>query len=281
VDAAGGVAVDRFGNAHVAGVTYSADFPSTQDALDPSFNGNSDAFAAKLDASGPSLRSSTFLGGSWFDFGRAVALDRRGQPYVTGDTGSSDFPTTPGSFDTTFNGAFDAFVSKLDATGSVLGYSTFLGGSSSDVGKGLVVDTAGKAYATGYTSSANFPTSRRAFDRSLNGESDAFLARLNAGGSVLSYGTYVGGTAGDFGSALAVERSGRAHVAGDRRSADFPATPGAFDTTSTARSTPSSRSSGSLADRVNADASGAKWKARRNPRAMGEGARRSRWWVSG
>jgi hypothetical protein len=177
----------------------------------------------------PGLDYSTFLGGTNGDIGQGIAVDGRGRAYVTGQTGSG-FPTTPGAFDTTFNGGFqDAFVTKLNARGSALVYSTFLGGTSSDDGRGIAV-RGGRAYVTGFTESADFPTTPGAFDTTFNGVRDAFVTKLNARGSALVYSTFLGGTSDDFGLGIAV-REGRAYVTGDTSSADFPTTRRAFDRT--------------------------------------------------
>src|SRR5215217_8590008 len=129
----------------------------------------------------PGLDYSTFLGGTNFDDGDGIAVDRRGRAYVTGQTRSADYPTTPGAFDTTFNGgAQDAFVTKLNTSGSALAYSTFLGGTNSDVGLGIAVRE-GRAYVTGHTRSADYPTTPGAFDTTFNGVQDAFVTKLPTG----------------------------------------------------------------------------------------------------
>jgi hypothetical protein len=127
----------------------------------------------------PGLDYSTLLGGTNGDIGQGIAVDGRGRAYVTGDTSSADFPTTPGAFDRTFNGFQDAFVTKLNAKGSALAYSTFLGGTDFDQSLGIAVRE-GRAYVTGQTESANFPTTRRAFDRTLD-SIDAFVTKLPTG----------------------------------------------------------------------------------------------------
>ena len=191
------------------------------------------------------LLYSTFLGGGNYDSGAAIVLDNSGRAYVTGDTYSSNFPTTPGAFDTSWNGA-DAFVVRLNAAGSALEYATFLGGGYSnggppdDFGRSITIDAAGRAYVTGVTLSPAFPTTPGAFDRSFgNGqcgwwhwcdESDAFVARLSASGNALEYATFLGGASDDMGYGIAVDGMGRAYVTGATTSSDFPATPGAFDT---------------------------------------------------
>jgi hypothetical protein len=129
----------------------------------------------------PGLDYSTFLGGTGFDFGSGIAV-RDGKAYVIGDTGSDDYPTTPGAFDRTYNGGrADAFVTKLNASGSALLYSTFLGGTGNDRGLDIAVDGRGRAYVTGATRSADYPTTRGAFDTTFNGAQDAFVTKLPTG----------------------------------------------------------------------------------------------------
>jgi hypothetical protein len=155
---------------------------------------------------------------------------RDGRAYVTGVTRSAKYPTTPGAFDTTFNGDFDAFVTKLNASGSALAYSTFLGGTSVDQGFGIAVDGEGRAYVTGITFSIDYPTTPGAFDTTFNGNEDTFVTKLNASGSALRYSTSLGGEGIDDGLGIAV-RGDNAFVTGRTSSADYPTTPGAFDTT--------------------------------------------------
>ena len=123
-----GLALDGAGSAYLTGYTSSANFPTTAGAFDTTYNGGvGDAFVTKLDVSGAALLYSTYLGGSGGDFGNGIALDGAGSAYVTGETQSADFPTTASAFDRTYNGARDAFITKLDASGAALGYSTYLG----------------------------------------------------------------------------------------------------------------------------------------------------------
>jgi len=176
------------------------------------------------------LPYATFLGGSSDDSGLGITLDGSGMAYVTGYTLSSNFPTTPGTFDTTYNGGYDVFVVKLNAAGSALAYATFLGGSNDDSGSGIAVDGSGAAYVTGQTRSSDFPTSPGAFDTNFNGGNDAFVVKLSAAGSALAYATFLGGSSDDQAWGIAVDGSGAAYVTGNTGS-DFPTTPGAFDTT--------------------------------------------------
>jgi len=233
-DQGNGIAVDAMGNVYVTGLTLSADFPTTADAFDTTFNGFFDAFVTKLNPSGSApLVYSTYLGGVDRDTGRGIAVDAMGDAYVTGDTFSSDFPTTADAFDTTFNGFFDAFVTKLNPSGTApLVYSTYLGGVDRDTGRGIAVDVAGNAYVTGETGGSGFPTTPLAFDTTLGGSIDAFVTKLNPTGSApLVYSTYLGGSDFEEGLAIAVDAMGNAYVTGDTGSSDFPTTTGAFDTT--------------------------------------------------
>ncbi|MEB2307753.1 MAG: SBBP repeat-containing protein [Candidatus Brocadiaceae bacterium] len=214
------IAVDGAGNASVTGYTGSSDFP-TKNAIDGSLNGASDAFVTKLDALGASLSYSTYLGGSSFDEGYGIAVDGAGNAYVTGNTGSSDFPTENAMYESFNGGVTDAFVTKLDASGTSISFSTYLGGNDSDWGMGIAVDSAGNAYVTGETYSSDFPTAN-AIDGSLSGRADAFVTKLATSGASLSYSTYLGGSDHDAGHGIAVDSAGNAYVTGVTYSSDFP-----------------------------------------------------------
>jgi hypothetical protein len=233
-----GITVDTAGHAYLIGSAGSVDFPTTPGAFQTTKSGSQNAIVIKLNAAGSALVYATYLGGSEQEGGRAIAVDAAGNAYVIGDTGSADFPTTSGAFQTTIGGDvgyFDAFVTKLNPTGSALLYSTFLGGSSDDGfpdGGGIAVDAAGHAYVTGQTLSADFPTTPGAFqttpgDSGIGYYQVAFVSKLNAAGSALVYSTYLGATETD-GLSIAVDAAGHAYVTGFTNSADFPTTPGAF-----------------------------------------------------
>ncbi|HEX2272943.1 MAG TPA: SBBP repeat-containing protein [Acidimicrobiales bacterium] len=225
------LAVDARGEAYVAGITLSPDFPTTARAFDRTLGGFADGFVTKFNRDGSALVYSTLVGGSGLEGVLGLAVDLRGSAYVTGGTPSPDFPTTAGSFDTTFNGGGDAFVTKLTRDGSGLEYSSFLGGSATDGGNGIAVDVLGRATVTGGTRSSDFPTTAGAFDTTPNGDIDAFLSTLAPNGSQLVSSTYLGGTGFDSGLGVAVDRRGAASVTGETDSTDFPTTPGAFDRT--------------------------------------------------
>jgi hypothetical protein len=227
----------RSGAGYVTGAAGSSDFPTTVGAFQTAMNGFlPEAFVTKVDSSGMSLDYSTYLGGSDYDQGLGIAVDSSGLAFVTGMTGSSDFPTTPGAFQTARNGFFaDAFVTKVNISGSALGYSTYLGGSSDDDNNliaspiGIAVDGTGSAYVTGVTTSTNFPT-QNAIQASNGGLQDAFVTKLTPTGSGLDYSTYLGGTNSDPGSGIAVDSSGNAYVTGYTFSTNFPTKPGSFNT---------------------------------------------------
>ena len=244
--AAGSIAVDADGNAYVAGATESSTLPTTAGALQPTIKGGADVYVAKLDPTGSTLVYSTYLGGSANDLSAGIAVDAAGNAYVTGRTGSSDFPTTLGAFQFLFGGgstfqaqfrASDVFVTKLNATGSALIYSTYLGGSNDDWASGIAVDAAGNAYVAGgiecaQTSSTpttrcadNFPTTPGAFDTTftVTGASSGFVAKLNPTGSALVYSTYMGAGV----NAIALDTDGNTYLA----SFFVQPTPGAFQTT--------------------------------------------------
>jgi hypothetical protein len=226
------IAVDASGAAYVAGYTLSTDFPTTPGAVQTlaGGGGNQDAFITKLNATGSALVYSTYLGGLDNETLSRIVVDTSGNAYVTGGSRSLNFPTTAGAFQTANHGGFDAFVAKLNATGSALVYSTFIGGQGTgDSGNGLAIDSAGNAYVAGGTNSIDFPTTPGAFQTTWNNASGTgFVAKVNPTGSALVYSTFLGGTGGEGASAVAVDGTGNAWVAGTTTSIDFPTTPDAL-----------------------------------------------------
>lgn len=232
-DEGNGIAVDANGDIYVAGTAGGA-FPSTAGSYDPTFNGGADVFILKMSASGGSLIYSTFIGASQIDFAKDLAIDSTGNAYVIVRTSDApiDYPTTPGAFDTTFNGIDDVAVSKINSTGTTLLYSTFLGGSAIDNGESITVNGAGEVYVAGSTTDdvTDFPTTPGSFDTTANGITDFFVTRLNSAGSGLIFSTLIGGAGIDNANAVAIDGVGNAYVTGTA-SAGFPLTAGAFDTT--------------------------------------------------
>ncbi|WP_432663752.1 SBBP repeat-containing protein [Wukongibacter baidiensis] len=225
------IVIDNSGNAYVTGFTSSVNFPITPGAFQTTFGGDSDAFVTKLNPTGSALIYSTYLGGDSSDDGRGIAIDSAGNAYVTGETSSGDFPTTPGAFQTALAGNSDAFITKLNSTGSMLIYSTYLGGNDNDEGNAISIDSTGSAYVIGTTESGDFPTTPGAFQMALGGSSNAFITKINAIGSTLIYSTYLGGFGFNIGNDIAVDNAGNAYVTGNAGSVNFPTTPGAFQTT--------------------------------------------------
>ena len=230
-----GIALDAAGDVYIAGLSYSTNFPIVAGAFQSTLHGYDDAFISKLNPTGTALIYSTYLGSNSYDQAYAIAVDASGNAYVAGSTYSSFFPTTRGALQTAQRGGFDGFVSKLNATGSTLLYSTYLGGSGDDYAYGLALDASGNAYVTGRSYSSDFPTTAGVFQSALSaagtGVADAFVAKLNPTGAALVYSTYVGGANADAAYSIAVDSLGDAFITGDTNSPDFPTTPGAFQPT--------------------------------------------------
>jgi len=232
-DTAWGVAVDTNGFVYVAGETRSAQL-ATPGAFQTTNGGNNvfgDAFVAKFDNTATSLVYMTYLGGNADDFALALALDGAGNAYLTGYTDSTNFPLLSAIY-TNLSGSnypgvsiapTDAFVAKLDPSGSNLVYSTYFGGSGSDLGIGIAVDAAGNACVVGYTESTNFPTVS-ALSTNYGGFGDAFAAKINPAGTALIYSTYLGGTNQDAAYDVATDLAGNAYVVGYTGSTNFPVT---------------------------------------------------------
>jgi hypothetical protein len=215
------IAVNGQGAAFVTGTTASTDF-NTVDQIEGDSGGN-DVFISKLAPAGDSLAYSTYLGGSGADEGDAIAVDGAGAAYVTGTTSSADYDKSPSALFGD-NGGNDAFVSKLDETGSSLAYSTYLGGSSGDFGLGIAVDAAGNAYVAGDTRSSNFPTntpgSLPAIDK-YSGVGDAFVTKISPLANSLGYSTFLGGSQADAANDIAVDSSSGAYIVGKTQSTNF------------------------------------------------------------
>jgi Beta-propeller repeat len=220
-DSAAGIAVDPQGNAYVAGQTSSSDFP-VRNAYQPTFGGIGDAFVVRLNAVGSKAIWATFLGGSNFDNGTDVAIDRRNNVYVAGITASTDFPLSHAFQNSNHGGQFDGFVSKLNEQGSRLMYSTFVGGSGMDYPFRIAVSCDGQATIVGFTSSTDFPLQAPLQATYAGGNTDGFLLQLSLTGDRLRFSTYLGGTGDEYGYALSAGCDGRLWVGGSTSSTDFP-----------------------------------------------------------
>ncbi|GAA4443745.1 VCBS domain-containing protein [Novipirellula rosea] len=233
------IAIDDSGAAYITGVTNSSDMPVTGNAFQSTNGGGQDVFIAKINPLGggvSDLTYSSYLGGSMAEQASAIALDSSGRAYVVGLTISSDFDVTAGAYDTSISGGNDdAFLSVFDTTlsgAASLAYSTSLGGTATDEAAGVAVDSSGVAWIVGTTYSTTFPTTADAHDTSKGGTTDAFITAINplgGGASDLVYSTFLGGSANEFGYAIALDAADNIYVAGQTQSSDFDATSGAYD----------------------------------------------------
>lgn len=218
-DRALGLAVDQIGHAHVTGETTSTDYP-TERPLQANLKQFSDAYVTKFRPDGKGLVFSTYLGGIDNEFASGIALDVKGDVYVTGHTASTDFPIV-NAYQPALRG-FDAFVTKIRADGSEFVYSTFLGGTGQDQGIEIAVDLFGQAYVTGQTRSLDFPNTNAVQAQYGGGTSDAFVAKFSSQGKDLLFSTYLGGEGSEEGRAITALALGDVIVTGTTASADFP-----------------------------------------------------------
>ena len=234
-DRALSVAVDSTGASYLAGFTRSSTFP-TSNATQTTIHGGGygfDGFVAKVNAAGTALVYSTFLGGGDLDIAQAITVDSTGAAYITGQTGSGDFPVTSGALQTTKSTGDDAFVTKLSASGSSLIYSTFLGGNGYDYAHGLALGSGNTVAVVGETTSTNLtpPAGTTPVQATPGGGRDIFVTQLNSSGSAALYRTYLGGTYDEYGNGIAVDGAGALYVTGGAWSANYPVTSGALQTT--------------------------------------------------
>jgi hypothetical protein len=217
---------DSSGAVYLTGQSSSDDFP-TVNAYDSTYSGGAmDVVVAKLSPEGNALLYSTYLGGSDYDWGNDIAVDFSGAAYVTGETWSSNFPILS-AFDAIYDGEGDAFVTKLNPSGSALAYSTFLGGGNGDYAFGIVVDPAGAAFVTGSTGSGGFPT-YLAYDPNFNGGADVFVTKVDPAGNTLAFSTFIGSSGSERGTEIARDSTGAIYIAGYTTSSGFP-TQNAYD----------------------------------------------------
>ena len=223
------ISVDAEGAVYLTGFTDSIDYPTTLGSYDQTLNGANDAFITKLNADGSDLEYSTYIGGSSYEDCMDIALDSEKNAYIHGHTGSVDFPTTFAAYDNTLNGNADLFVTVLNNDGSNLIYSTYIGGASDDIGKGIILDIENNAYITGNTRSEDFPTTPGCFDDSLNDDYDAYICKLNPTGSTLLYSSYIGGDESDVGNEIRIDKENLGIIVGITRSINFPTSPFCYD----------------------------------------------------
>ncbi len=232
----------RAGRAYVAGFTQSSNFPTTAGAFDTTLGGLADGFVMRVGPQGFNFEYSTLIGGSDVDIARGIAVDGSGNAIICGESGlfsNHDYPTTPGAFDRTHNGEFDAVVTKFNPAGSALVYSTLLGGDNREIARAIAIDPSGSVYITGETSAGSvlFPTTPGAFDTTFGGSQDVFVTKFNPAGSALVYSTFLGGDDNDTGHDIEVNAAGNAFVTGRAGvlSVSYPTTAAAYDTRTTRR----------------------------------------------
>ncbi len=246
-----GVTVDGSGNAYLTGTTQDTNFPTTPGAykaVQPAKTtaGSNSAFVAKLNPLGTGLIYSSYLGGNQGDVANTIAVDSAGEAYVGGNTTSTNFPATSGAIQSTreASSAQSGFVAKLNASGTALLYSTYLGGSSSDGISAIAIDSSGDAYVTGGTNSPDFPVTSGAFQPKIGytsfqyPQTNAFVSELNSSGTSLVYSTFLGGgislgeyaDEGDGARAIAVDGQGMVYLTGTACTGNFPITASAFET---------------------------------------------------
>lgn len=223
--------LDKNGNVYVVGFTISSDFPTTPGAYNEDYNGGDwDVFLAKFNSDLTTLLASTFLGGSDIDVAFSIALDNSSNVCVTGVTLSSDFPTTPGAYNESYN---MAYISRLNSDLTSLTASTFLGGNDEDWCYSITLDESGNVYVAGTTLSSDFPTTAGAFNEIYNGGDqyggDAFVSKFNPDLTTLSASTFLGGSGYDGCRSMTLDESGNVYLVGDTWSSDFPTNTLAYD----------------------------------------------------
>jgi uncharacterized repeat protein (TIGR01451 family) len=220
VDAGRDVAVTPGGEAFIFGDTSSTTF-ATRDAIQNMLSGPSDLFLVHLNPTATQLVSSTYLGGTGTEVAGGIVLDNAGNAYITGTTGSTDFPTM-NPIQLNSGGDEDAFVAKLGDRGTSITYSTYLGGSRNDAGRAIALESNGAVHVVGDTGSSNFPTVQPIQTNPGDMNRDVFVTRVNQAGTGFAFSTYLGGNARDEGCDIALDESGNVYVTGDTRSANFP-----------------------------------------------------------
>ncbi len=234
IECGNSIVIDASGNAYITGVTTCPNYPTTSGAYQTAIGGIGyfDAFIIKLNSTGSDLVYSTFIGGNIDDRGQSIAIDASGNAYITGYTQSTNYPTTSGAYQTAIGGFghFDAFVTKLNSTGSSLVYSTYIGGREDDYGRSIAIDASENAYITGNAYSSNYPATIGAYQTKLDGINSYFITKLNSSGSALVYSTFIGGTWDDQVASIAIDANGNAYITGWTKNSRYPTTSGAYQT---------------------------------------------------
>ncbi|MCK4614320.1 MAG: SBBP repeat-containing protein, partial [Thermoplasmata archaeon] len=223
--------IDQGLNLYFVGPTFSEDFPTTEGCYDDTHNGERDGFICKLNSEGSELLLSTYLGGSEYDYCLGIEIDAMNNVWITGNSESSDFPTTPDCYDDTHNGMMDGIICKFDENLSTLIYSTYIGGSESEVGYSITLDDKNNPLMAGYTSSGDFPTTPGCYDDEKSDEQDGFFLKFDIENSTLFYSTFFGGSHSDVQASMVRKPNDDVILVGTTESFDFPTTPGCYDDT--------------------------------------------------
>lgn len=224
------IAVDNQGNAYVTGTCSSFDFPVTPGAFQTSKSSDNDAFVSKLNSSGNQLIYSTYAGGNSFDEARKIVVSADRSAFVTGTTFSSNFPTTSGTIQNSLSGNRDAYVFRLNSSGSAMIYSSYLGGNNVEDGVGITVDNQHNAYVCGMTRSNDFPITPGAFNSQIGGSDDAFISKINPDGTSFVFSAVFQGNVSDLAHCVSLGSDQTILVAGESNSADFQTSSDAYAT---------------------------------------------------
>jgi gliding motility-associated-like protein len=220
---------DSYRNVYLTGIVNSSNFPTTTGSYDNTANGYSDIFITKLNSNASSLIYSTFIGGWNGDWSSSIVIDSIGESFITGNTGSNDFPVTSGSYDQKYN---DIYILKLNSSGSGLVFSTFIGGSSTnEYAVDILIDNVCNIYITGVTESYDFPTTSGAYKQTAIGIEDCFITKLNSTGTALIYSTYIGGDYYDIANGSVLDKNNNIYITGKTLSANYPTTTGTYNQT--------------------------------------------------
>jgi hypothetical protein len=229
--------IDSEGNAYIFGQTDSSFFPVTPVVIQKSIKGEWDVFVTKLDSTGSSLIYSTYLGGSdseFFDLlvsTGGIKVDSFGNVFIAGTTNSEDFPITQEAFQSINNGNHDAFVVKINTTGSELIYSSYLGGSNFDAALDIAIDESGNTFICGHTYSPDFPITKTAFQKTNKADQEIFITKINSTGNGIIYSTFLGSSGKDFAYAITVDTLENAYICGFTTGSDYPITKNAYQKT--------------------------------------------------
>jgi hypothetical protein len=230
------IMIDSLNNIYIAGHTYSGDYPVTKGVFDDTFNGVNDSFISKISSDCSEMIFSTFIGGKLRDYGVNYSLDKQNNIVFCGFTTSTDYPTTSNSYDATYHGGFDSFITKINSDGTKLLYSTYIGGNNDDWARSLVLDDDSNIYIAGFTKSQDFPTTTGSYQENFDGNGQVvFICKMNQDLSELNYSTFLGLENDDLTRFdridIKLDPFDNLLILGHTNSDEFPTTTNAFDNT--------------------------------------------------